>query len=70
MENRIIMKPLGLTPLFKVIIPSKVEDKIWEAVEEAISSGWSPRQFKIEAANAWEHRLKEDAKYASEEFIK
>jgi hypothetical protein len=43
---------------------SKVEDMIWDAVEEAINTGWTPEQFKAEAASAWEERLREDAKHA------
>jgi hypothetical protein len=59
------MKPLGasLAPL-RVITPSRVEDKIWEAVQEAISAGWTPKQFRSEAGDAWAHELRAMAKDA------
>lgn len=43
---------------FAVNRPSKVEDAIWEAVEQAIEAGWTPRQFKLEVASAWEQRFR------------
>jgi hypothetical protein len=66
-------KPLGLSIgigesglSFEVSRPSKVEDAIWEAVEQAIAHGWTPEQFKRECASAWSDRLRQDAKYADE----
>lgn len=44
--------------------PTRTEDAIWNAVEQAINEGWTPKQFKSEVASAWEERLKEDAKQA------
>ena len=46
---------------FSVDLASKVEDAIWDAVEEAINAGWTPERFKSEAADAWRDRLKQDA---------
>ena len=57
-------KPLGLTPAFHVTMPSKTEDRIWDAVEEAIEAGWTPVRFKHEVAAAWEAILKKAAKDA------
>jgi hypothetical protein len=47
------MKPLGISSAMRVVMPSKAEDKIWDAVEEAIEAGWTPQRFKNEVANAW-----------------
>ena len=58
------MKPYGLTPMFQILRPSRTEDKIWEAVQEAIVEGWSPERFKREVAQAWDEELKEQAKEA------
>jgi len=62
------MKPLGveinMAGSMSVTHPSKVEDAIWDAVEEAINAGWTPRQFKNEIAAAWVERLKQDARDA------
>jgi hypothetical protein len=46
------------------------EDKIWDAVETAISSGWTVAQFKKEAATAWSESLKDIAKDADKEWRK
>lgn len=58
------MKPLGIDAAFRLVRPSRAEDKIWEAVAEAISEGWTPKQFRMEAAEAWEQELKDAAKQA------
>lgn len=49
---------------FAVSTPSKVEDAVWEAVELAIESGWTPQQFKNEIADAWREKLNDKAKNA------
>ena len=58
------MKPLGITVGMRLVQPTRVEDKIWEAVQEAVLAGWDVRKFRIEAASAWEHELKEQARSA------
>ena len=45
----------------RVVMPSKAEDKIWDAVEEAIEAGWTPQRFKNEVANAWEEYFRRTA---------
>lgn len=57
-------------PVMRVCQYSRVEDAIWDAVEEAINAGWDARKFRMEAASAWEHRLKEDAKDALRDLTK
>jgi len=49
---------------FAVSTPSDVEDAVWEAVELAIQSGWTPQQFKNEITDAWREKLNDEAKYA------
>jgi len=62
------MKPLGISHNFQIINPSKVEDQIWEAVEEAINAGWTPERFKQEAGLAWEDALKQQIKNVNNVF--
>ena len=47
-------KPLGVTRLLRVRMPSVTEDAIWDAVQSAINAGWSSKQFISEARQAWE----------------
>jgi hypothetical protein len=58
------MKPIGLSATFQVVRSTRAEDAVWAAVEEAICAGMTPEQFKEEAAQAWEHCLREEAKHA------
>jgi len=62
------MKPLGMDPLFNVHTPTRAMDMIWDAVEEAIHSGMTAKEFREEAAQAWEHELKQRAKEAAEDL--
>lgn len=64
------MKPLGMTADFRVIRPSRAEDAIWSAVEEAIAAGMSPQDFRSEAARAREHQLKQAAEHADKALRK
>lgn len=65
-------KPSGLSlgigedglPHFQVNRATRTEDAIWDAVETAINEGWTPEQFRNEAADAWAERLEQDAKDA------
>lgn len=50
--------------------PSRVEDSIWDAVAEAIDAGWTPQKFRLEAAEAWETYLRDEAKWAGKELRK
>lgn len=69
------MKPTGLGFKltdngigFSVNRPSNVEDAVWEAVELAISAGWTPQQMRLEVADAWREKLRDEAKAAFEEL--
>ena len=71
------MKPLGLSvlmdaagPIMAVRRPSAAADAIWEAVKAAIGQGMTPRQFRIEAAQAWEEELTEAGKDAAKELMR
>lgn len=55
---------LGLNGSMRVVMPTRVEDKVWDAVREAIDAGWTPQQFRYEIADAWEEHLRDDAKAA------
>jgi len=63
---------LGLTEgggiVARVRKTNRATDMIWDAVEEAINSGMTPKEFKYEVAEAWEQRLKDDAKDAVKEL--
>lgn len=69
------MKPLGLSIDMTangiglgVKRPIRAEDAIWEAVKEAIACGMTPRQFRIEAAQAWEDELQCEIKNMHKEM--
>ncbi|MDP2815077.1 MAG: hypothetical protein Q8O19_00175 [Rectinemataceae bacterium] len=64
------MKPLGMTPFFQIVTPTSEENKIWETVSDLISAGWTPEQFKAEAAEAWAYELERRAKHAKDVFNK
>lgn len=71
------MKPLGLSLTIGsagiamgVKRPTAAEDAIWDAVEAAISCGMTPRQFRIEAASAWEDALTREAQDAVKELMR
>lgn len=55
-------KPFGMTADFRIVRPSRVEDKIWEAVEEAFCAGWTPQQFISEARQSWDQANRDKAK--------
>lgn len=52
-----------------VRVPTGVEDRIWEAVEEAIEAGWTAKRFRQEAASAWEAELDRQAKAAVDDLL-
>ena len=37
----------------------RVEDAIYDCVQQAIEAGWTPTQFKRTLYSAWEYELKE-----------
>jgi hypothetical protein len=56
------MKPLGVNfglngrgqVALNVRKPSRTEDAVWNAVEEAHMEGWTPEQFLSEVRSAWD----------------
>jgi hypothetical protein len=63
-----VSKPYGLNLNFEgggvkwvTTNPSEAENKIWEAVEEAIRAGMPVKRFINEAQSAWGHILQEIA---------
>lgn len=55
-------------PAMRTTSASRAEDAIWDAVATAISEGWSVKEFRDEAASAWQHELKEEMKAADKAF--
>lgn len=60
------MKPLGIQlgigpngPTLGCRMPTSVEDKVWDAVQEAIEAGWTVEQFRRECAEAWKGLLRD-----------
>lgn len=64
------MRIYGGALRFGVTQSSRAEDQVWEAVAEAIAEGWSAKEFKCVAAEAWTYELKQKAKDAEKEFFK
>ena len=60
-------KPYGLSFDLQVQKPSRAMDMIWDAVEQAIIEGMTPKQVKIEMAQAWERHF-QDRSNESKEF--
>lgn len=65
-------KPTGLSVTldecglrFAVKQSSRVENAVWDAVQMAVDAGWSPEQFKLEVADAWQEKLRDDARHAN-----
>lgn len=63
------MKPLGVQfgigpngPTLGCRMPSLVEDRVWEAVQDAIDAGWTVEQFRRECAEAWGESLRDRMK--------
>lgn len=50
--------------------PSRAEDKVWEAVEEALLEGWTVAQFLHEVRSAWEDAKQRELKSDMDDFEK
>lgn len=50
-------KPLGMDVNFRIIKPTAVEDKVWDAVELAIDNGWTPKRMIAEVKDCWREYL-------------
>ncbi len=61
-------KPYGLTADFRIIRPTRIEDKVWDAVEEAVNAGWTPRQMMQEVRECWAESLKQKAQDDDKDF--
>ena len=61
-------KPPGLTPMFQVIRYRPHEDKIWEAVTDAIAANMTVTDFIKEAREAWAYELREQARFDNDTF--
>jgi hypothetical protein len=47
------MKPWGMTAAFQIVKPTRAQDAISEAVEEAFRAGMTPAEFISEAQEFW-----------------
>ncbi len=70
-------KPSGINigmnergPTWSVASSSRVDNLIWEAVQEAILAGMTPEQFKREVADAWKYELSEESKRVQKILLK
>lgn len=68
-------KPLGLALTLgesgigmHVTQSNRLIDKIWDVAEDAHGAGWTAQKFILEARDAWEHAIEEDAKRQKEEI--
>jgi hypothetical protein len=61
-------KPNGLDCCLKVIRPTRAEDAIWKAVEEAILSGMTPEKFLREVRESWAYEREEQKKIELEKL--
>ena len=43
----------------RVTKSTRAEDMIWDAVQEALNEGMSPKSFRLEVISAWEEASKE-----------
>ncbi len=71
------MKPTGVHltlrngyPSLAVSTPNRAIDAIWDAVREARLAGLSVQQFRSEAAEAWEHDIRDEIKSTRAEWAK
>ncbi len=60
----------GGLPVMRCRTPSDIEDVIWTAVEKAVDAGWTVKQFRSEAATAWDEALVNEAEEALREWRK
>ena len=61
-------KPYGLTAMMQVIRPTRAEDKIYEAVQEAICANMTVTDFIREAREAWAYEQREQARHDDNSF--
>jgi hypothetical protein len=52
----------------QVVRPTRAEDKVWDAVQEAVAEGWTAKRFLAEARDAWADALKDAAKSDDDDF--
>ena len=47
-------KPYGLTANFQVVVPSSIQNQIWDVVRDAVEEGMSATTFIEEIREAWD----------------
>lgn len=58
------MKPYGMNTALQIIKPTRTEDKVWEAVEEARLEGWELSRLVSEVEEAWVGIAEKEVEYA------
>ncbi len=46
----------------------RAEDLLWEAVQQAVTDGWSPKRFRQETSEAWAQALASQADAARKDM--
>ena len=57
-------KPMGMTPTFQIVHPSKAEDVVWDAVETAKAEGRDLNWTLCEVRTAWVECAEEEVRNA------
>ena len=57
-------------PRLRVTQSDDVQDKVYEAVREAVLYGWTPERFIEEAREAWDYEMHEMRDAAAKAFRK
>jgi ABC-type glycerol-3-phosphate transport system substrate-binding protein len=55
-------KPYGMTPTFQIVVPTRMQNQIWDAVQEAVEEGMDPTLFLKEVREAWAEALNDKKK--------
>jgi hypothetical protein len=63
-------KPMGMTSIFQMVSPMRIEDAFYDAVCMAIDNGWTPEQVIDEIRNDWHIRLAEKGREDDAAFKK
>jgi hypothetical protein len=60
-------KPLGMTSTFQIVHPDRVQDMIWDAIQEARARGVTLDSFKAEVLDSWTEAARQDYEDAKKE---
>ena len=63
-------KPYGMTSAFQLVVPTRIQDAIYDAVALAIADNMSPEDFRREAAECWAQEYRERQRRDAAEWRK